>query len=131
MVTTLIRWHDTYVQADEVWLRQFLSNIDFRYDLARSILRVQRADNLAKNPALAAKENETFVQAQALLDQMEAQGQRYTLRELAVNGDDLRTLGLAGRQIKEGLQLALQQVLEDPERNTKEQLLSYLRSLSS
>ena len=131
MVTTLIRWHDTYVQADEVWLRQFLSNIDFRYDLARSILRVQRADNLAKNPALAAKENETIVQAQALLDQMEAQGQRYTLRELAVNGDDLRTLGLAGRQIKEGLQLALQQVLEDPHRNTKEQLLSYLRSLSS
>ena len=130
-VTTLIRWHDTYVQADEVWLRQFLSNIDFRYDLARSILRVQRADNLAKNPALAAKENETIVQAQALLDQMEAQGQRYTLRELAVNGDDLRTLGLAGRQIKEGLQLALQQVLEDPDRNTKEQLLSYLRSLSS
>ena len=95
------------------------------------ILRVQRADNLAKNPALAAKENETIVQAQALLDQMEAQGQRYTLRELAVNGDDLRTLGLAGRQIKEGLQLALQQVLEDPDRNTKEQLLSYLRSLSS
>lgn len=51
------------------------------------------------------------------------------LDKLAINGNDLITLGLEGKQIKEALHRCVELVLANPSLNQKEYLLSYIKSL--
>lgn len=53
-----------------------------------------------------------------------------TLGDLAVHGDDLLALGLRGREIGEVLHTLLELVLDSPERNTKEELMSVARGIT-
>ncbi|MEO7216698.1 MAG: CCA tRNA nucleotidyltransferase [Gemmatimonadaceae bacterium] len=50
--------------------------------------------------------------------------------DLAVNGDDLLTVGITGKRLGETLRALLQYVLEDPARNTRETLLQRAEKLS-
>ena len=52
-------------------------------------------------------------------------GECFSLKHLAVNGDDLRALGLEGRALGETLNFLLEYVMEFPENNRRE-LLMYL-----
>ena len=54
-----------------------------------------------------------------------------TVGDLAVNGGDLLAIGFRGREIGEVLKALLEAVLEDPEKNTKEILLSMARGIKS
>ena len=47
--------------------------------------------------------------------------------DLAVNGNDLKELGLSNRQIGEGLKLLLDAVIEEKTVNEKDSLLDYLK----
>lgn len=49
------------------------------------------------------------------------------ISDLAVNGDDLQRVGISGRKLGETLRALLQYVLEDPSRNTPDDLLGYAR----
>ena len=60
--------------------------------------------------------------AQEILDREEC----FSLSSLAVNGDDLITLGIpAGKEIGEALQFLLQAVIDEKCENDREQLLKY------
>ena len=59
--------------------------------------------------------------------EIKERGDCVSLKQLAVNGKDLVALGMApGKQIGEQLERLLQEVLENPEKNTKEYLLGLL-----
>ena len=61
---------------------------------------------------------------QGILDR----GECVSVKELAVDGKDLIAAGVAqGKQIGEILSDLLEIVLEEPEKNTKETLLSYVK----
>lgn len=51
-----------------------------------------------------------------------------TIKELAVNGNDLKTIGISDKEIGNTLKKCLTLVLENPEDNTKEKLLSLLQA---
>ena len=49
------------------------------------------------------------------------------LKDLALDGKDLISIGMKpGKELGETLQLLFEYVLENPEKNTKEELLNYL-----
>lgn len=50
--------------------------------------------------------------------------------DLAVNGDDLLTVGITGKRLGDTLRALLQYVLDDPARNTREALLRYAEQRS-
>lgn len=60
------------------------------------------------------------------LKQILASGECCAISALAVNGDDLRARGLCGEEIGAALRCLLGHVLEHPEDNTREKLLSLL-----
>lgn len=126
-VVSLIRFHDVRVDANPRSLRRFLSMLDYDYALAQAILRVQRADNLAKNQTKAAKSLADITQAERLLTQMQQKNERFTLKELAIGGNDLRSLGLRGKAIGDLLHRALAWVIDDPSRNERAQLIAYVQ----
>ena len=53
-------------------------------------------------------------------------GTVFSLRDLAVNGNDLKKRGLHGKEIGRGLQTLLNAVLDDKVKNEKASLLEYL-----
>lgn len=50
-----------------------------------------------------------------------------TLKDLAVNGDDMKELGLEGKQVGEALKYLLSKVIEKPERNQRDYLTNLIK----
>ena len=63
-------------------------------------------------------------QSQKALRALLRSGECFSLKHLAVTGDDLLDLGLKGREVGEMLQFLLEYVMEYPENNRRELLLS-------
>jgi tRNA nucleotidyltransferase (CCA-adding enzyme) len=67
----------------------------------------------------------------AAVQTIEASGDPLTIRQLAVSGDDLLAAGLpAGKRMGEILRRLLDEVLDEPWRNTREHLLARARELA-
>lgn len=93
----------------------------------RQQLLLARADAAARQPGHAAqigKETESLL---AVLDVLLETNACYTLRQLAVRGDDLAALGFKGQAIGDGLNRLLLRVVRGEVPNEKEALLHTLR----
>ncbi len=101
-------WRDRYPDAkDRVAVRRWLSQVGEYAD-----------DLLALLPAPRSV-------LRASVERSRAAGEPLTLKDLAVRGDDLIAAGVRpGPDVGEALARLLEEVLDDPTRNTKEYLLS-------
>lgn len=126
-VLRCIAYHDYNLTPKKSTLRRYLSKFDNQLPDALLALDVQLADQLAKNPELAANGVQLIRQCKELLLKMHAEEELLSLQTLAVNGRDMMDCGLRGKQIKTALHMLLDYAMQDPSRNTKEQLLEELK----
>ena len=70
------------------------------------------------------KEMAQFSEIRALLGEIEAENACLTLKDLAVNGNDLTELGLEGKMIGQTLHFLLEQVLDEALPNDRGALLA-------
>lgn len=90
-------------------------------------LKLRRADILAQNPSMQKEKLEALTKLEVLYQQILDEQNCLSLKDLAVSGTDLIEAGLKpGPQIGEVLKKLLEQVIENPEYNTKEYLLSHI-----
>ena len=74
-------------------------------------------------------ERERLKQVKRLTAEIRESGDCLYLRDLALNGRDLMEAGVApGKAVGDTLERLLEQVLEEPEKNTREALLEMLRT---
>lgn len=59
-----------------------------------------------------------------MIDEIAQSGEPYRLNQLSVNGDDLRQLGISGKELGQVLDFMLDEVIKNPENNNKKYLLS-------
>ena len=99
-------WRDRYPEArDQAAVRRWLSQAG---EAAGDLLAIQRDAKLQATVAVIKRRNDPL-----------------TLKDLAVRGDDLIEAGVrSGPEVGDTLQRLLDEVLEDPTRNTREYLLS-------
>lgn len=125
-VTQLIRWHDDNPPLTERNVRRAV----YRVGSAQypDIFAVKRADILAQSD-YRREEKLQYVDAyESLYEQILAKNQCLCIKDLAVNGADLLAAGIPqGKQIGETLSGLLELVLEQPECNTREYLLSVVQ----
>lgn len=93
------------------------------------LLQVKRADNLAQALAFLGRQKEIDA-LEALLQQTLEAEECFSLKRLAVNGDDLLLLGYRGRQIGQALQKLLDAVIDGKLPNEKAALLAALAESS-
>ncbi len=92
------------------------------------LFAVRRADISAQSDYLREEKLQKLTYLQELYDGILRRQECLSLKDLAVTGRDLITLGIpAGPQIGELLQELLILVLEEPERNNREELLRICR----
>ncbi len=124
MVCRLVLFHDygNGVEPDRAGVRRAVNKIG--QDAFPLLLEVKRADILAQSEYRRAEKLERLGQWSRLYEEIRAEGQCLSLKELAVTGRDLVEAGWKpGRELGQTLQRLLELVLEDSERNVKERLL--------
>ena len=123
-VTQLVRIHDNFIEPTERAVRRLLGSIGEEQFLDLMVLR--RADISAQ----AEQDNEVrfakLVTLRCLAHDIAVKNECFSLRDLAVNGRDLIDAGIAsGPELGKILNRLLDAVIDAPEKNTKEELLSH------
>ena len=122
-ICRLVRLHDVNIPLTEKGVRRMLRRLgeeDFR-----RLIQVKRGDNLAQHPAYLDRQK-WLDQLEELLDLVLKEEQCFSLRQLAVRGDDLLAIGLRGKEIGETLDRLLDLVVEGEAPNDRETLLRYV-----
>ena len=125
LVSRLVKWHDVAIAPEKKAVRRAASRMG--KELFPLILEVKAADLAAQSDYQRAEKREWLERLRSLYEEIEREGDCLTIKDLAVDGRDLIQAGITpGPQLGRTLQEFLEIVLEDPEKNTKEYLLSLL-----
>ena len=125
-VSKLTRYHDWRVEPAERNVRRAVNRMG--RELFPLLLKVQTADTLAQSRWYREEKLDRIRKVQQVYRIILEENQCVSLKELAITGKDLIGLGMKpGPAIGEVLSGALEQVLEEPEKNTKEYLLDFCR----
>ena len=125
-VTELVSWHECPWECTPRSLRRALSKMDA--ELFPVLLKIRRADVLAQSEYRREEKLERLEESRRLYEEIQRKQECISVKMLAVSGKDLIAAGMKpGKEIGDTLNAFLELVLEDPEKNTKEYLLSKVR----
>lgn len=125
IVETLVREHQRDILPEKKYVKRCLAKIP--PELFDMLLKVKYADTVAHSEK--AKGNlETIERLKALRNEIEKEGECFSLKHLAVNGRDLIDLGITdGRKIGEILKMLLEKVIDGEVENEKEKLKEIIK----
>ncbi|MDO4619660.1 MAG: CCA tRNA nucleotidyltransferase [Lachnospiraceae bacterium] len=126
-VVNLIRCRDLYLVPDEVVVRRAL--VKAGPDRFDDLLAMQWADFMAGGRELISQKQQRLKDVYEVGRRILERGDCLSVKQLAINGTDLRKMGCEGKEIGRILKRALLAVLENPSRNTREELLQYAERL--
>ena len=116
----LVEWHDHRVETEK-GVRRMLNRFgerNFRY-----LLAIQRADNMGQAEKFRGRQKE-IDRVEVMLDRELEKGSCFSLKQLAVNGNDLLGLGLSGPAVGRTLQGLLDRVMDGTLPNDRDALLT-------
>ena len=122
-VVELVDWHDRDIPRTEKSIRRCLYHLG--EDGVRRLIAVKRADNAAQHPDYQGRSVEMDKAERILQDILDADA-CFSLKQLAVNGNDLMELGLQGKAVGEMLNHLLEQVIDGNLSNDKNVLLAQI-----
>lgn len=123
-IAVLVKYHDLLFDKDERLLKRWMNKLGA--DVLQEILEIKLADNIGTgnmSPELGQK----FADIRDMMADIIAQEQCFSLKDLAVKGDDLIGLGMKpGPEIGDVLQRLLDAVIDGECENEKEALMARL-----
>ena len=129
LVTALCRIHDDRFAPTPAGVRKAIHR--YGEELFSYYLRFIRVDNLAKSEFARAEFAPRYEALLASVAEVRKAGDCLSLKDLAVTGADLKAAGMKpGPAMGMILNAMLEEVLEEPEHNTKEYLLGHLEEFS-
>lgn len=122
-VLRLIAWHDRDIPRTDKGVRRALRLLG--EEELRLLLALKRADNLAQASAYHGRQLE-IDRGEAILDRLLAEDACFSLKQLAVNGNDLTALGLRGPAVGRALETLLSKVVDGELPNQRAALLEFV-----
>lgn len=122
-VLRLVAWHDRDIPRTDRGVRRALRLLG--EEELRLLLALKRADNLAQAPAYRGRQLE-LDKGEAILERLLAEDACFSLKQLAVNGNDLLDLGLRGPAVGQMLDTLLNRVVDGELPNEREALLKFV-----
>jgi len=127
-VVRLVAAHSDYIsfsgteEENQAAMRRMIHRLGT--DLMELLWELQLADVLAQHPDSLQIKLDALAESRRLYKEVSERGDCVSLKQLAVNGKDLIALGVQpGKQIGEVLEKLLEDVLEEPSWNEREELL--------
>ena len=130
-VIRLVRYHDIPLRTDSGAVnldRSFLLRRLNRFgeEDFRALILIHRADRIATGHSPREREDRRMAERIAALDALLAEKPCFTLKDLAVNGNDLQALGLKGPAVGDALKQLLDAVMDGKIPNEKAQLNEFV-----
>jgi len=123
-IVQLVYYHQSVENVDDIRVKRWLAKIGA--EQTENLFRVRLADLAAHNPAEIDYEAQKLHQLLEELHETVAAGEAFSVKDLAVHGNDLIALGLKGREIGDMLQEILMLVVDDKLKNDKNEILHYV-----
>lgn len=123
-IVLLVKNHDTPLPMDDKGVKRLMNRLGA--DAAQQLVEIHRADTAGQAPVCGTRYKE-FDRVEAIMKQIVAEAACFSLKDLALNGNDLIGVGLRGKQIGLALQAALDAVMDGAVPNEPEKLLCYIR----
>jgi len=125
-IVQLIKYHDRQIALTSKSIKRLLSEIGETQ--FKRLLKVKRADNLAKNPLYTKERLDKLEAIENKLDAVLAENPCITLKDLAIDGHDLIVLGIPqGKDIGVILNKLLEMVINEEVENTREALIEKVK----
>lgn len=119
--------HMNYFQPDRSFMRKRLSR--WGKERVEKLLSLHRADLLGKDAEDISQSLAQLEESRSILEQLVQEEGRFTLKDLAVNGNDLLRCGMTpGPEMKQMLSRLLEHVLSGELPNDRELLLDCVRT---
>ena len=127
-VVELVYYHDATFEVGKKYVKRWLNKIGEKQ--FRRLLQVKKADNKAQNLELSSDRIKELSEIEVLIDEVLQEDECFSLKDLAVNGNDLIGVGYkAGKELGNTLNKLLQLVIDGDCPNEKEKLLQEAESL--
>lgn len=127
-IVKLVKLHDTPIEENEVLIRKKLSK--YGEELFFDLLRLKRADTKGLAPEFHSRENH-FDALESMANKILSEKPCFSLKDLAINGNDLTSMGFAGREIGKCLKILLNAVIEERLPNQRDALISEAKLVKS
>ncbi|MGN0521416.1 MAG: HD domain-containing protein, partial [Eubacterium sp.] len=124
-VLLLISIHDKYITTDKKNVKKWLGKIGKERTL--DLIDVKKADMLSQNTELTLPEINAIEKTRQVINEILENNEAFSVKNLAVNGYDLLSLGLQGEDIGRTLNTLLDKVINEDMPNTKDSLLLYVK----
>ena len=124
LILRYVEHHDTRIDPTLRAVRKMVSRLG--KDLFPNLFLIQKADMLGQSEYQRIKKFSTLALVERMYSKILLEQNCLSINELAINGKDLLELGFeAGPQIGKTLQLLLNLVLDHPDMNKKDSLITY------
>ncbi len=127
-IVRLVRFHDIEILPEKKYVKRAINKVgeDIFYDL----ICLKRADCLSQNLKLTASRLPYIEKLFELYREIKENSEPFGLKNLKINGNDLKAFGYEGKKIGEVLNFLLEKVIENPELNEKEKLIEIVKDLA-
>ncbi len=122
IVLLLIENHDIEFIPTKKFVKKMLNR--FGEENFRKLIKVRKADILAQNPQFTLERLDKVFKVERLLEEVIKDNECFTLKDLAINGNDLKEIGFKGKEIGFYLNYFLNSVINETIKNEKEELLT-------
>ena len=122
-VSFLVKVHDSPIEEKKAIVKKKLNK--YGEENLRALIELQRADTLSLADEYRARLSH-FDVLERIINEIISENECFSLKELAVNGDDIIALGFSGPDVGKRLAFLLNAVIDGKEKNDRESLLGYL-----
>ena len=129
LITHLVKYHDVLIEPNEKSVKRALNK--HGEETLRLLLLIKRADNAGQNIELFNRKEE-YDQLESVIDSVIKDSQCFSLKQLAIKGDDLINLGIKpSAQMGQILNTMLEMVINGDIPNDKTVLLAEAKNIST
>lgn len=125
-ILTLVLYHDYMCAETKASVKRFINRIG--ENLFYNFCEIRRCDMSAHNISYLPKNKENLEKIIELYEIIKVEKECFSIKDLAVNGHDMMSLLLQGKEIKVALNKCLQYVINNPECNNKNKLIEYYKT---
>ena len=122
-ITLLVKNHDTPLPSDERGVKRLMNRLGS--EAALQIVNIHRADTAGQHPDCAYRYAE-FDEVKAMMQKVLDEQACFSVKNLAINGNDILMKGLRGKAVGDALQRALNAVMDGETLNEKNELLAFV-----
>ena len=129
-VVELVYYHDATFEVGKKYVKRWLNKIGEKQ--FRRLLQVKKADNKAQNLELSSDRIKELSEIEALIDEVLQEDECFSLKDLAVNGNDVKKVMMLkeGKDVGYWLNEILKRVIDGELNNNRDDLIYWMTGIT-